>query len=212
MKIKILYIIFINALLFTTSSMIQAYDYFGVYYGPEHTSMLFFKVVDKDSTTKTCFLTLPDYSIENLEANNFALTNQDFYYYAFTKKIVIDIQTIKESYYYKGGGPIDGFVGKTNIYKFDNETLHDLNKYCGTYYSIDKKDSIVISIKDSLSLNTTYTKLNIKKQEHNSLFPVSSNAFISNGGFKYEFKLRNFIPWQIMYVSEGHDYFFYKEL
>jgi hypothetical protein len=212
MKFKITYIIFINILLFIPLSLTQAYDYFGVYYGPEHTSMLYFKVVDKDSVTKTCFLTSPDYSIENLEANNFALTNQDFYYYAFSKKMVVDIQTKKESFYYNGGGPIDGFVGKTNIYKFDIETLHDLNKYCGTYYSIDKKDSIVINIKDSLSLITTHTKLNSQKQEVNLLYPVNSTLYISNSGLKYEFKLRNFIPWQIMFVSEGHDYFFYKEL
>ncbi len=195
-----------------TSSNSKAYDYFGLFFGPEKTEILFFKVVDKDSLTKKCFLTSPELDIKELEANNFALTNQDFYYYYYSEKLEIDIQTIKKTTYYEGGGPIDGMNALIKIYKFDNETLKDLNKYCGTYYSINKKDSIVINVQDSLSLIATFRNQNNNKKEVNSLYPINSEKFISKIGIHYEFKLRNFIPWQIMYVYEGQEYFFYKEL
>jgi hypothetical protein len=212
MKNKFIFIIFINLLILITLSCSQAYDYFGFFVGPEKTNMLFFKVVNKDSSVQTCFLTSPDLAINNLEANNFALTSKDFFYSVYSNKIEIDIQTRKKTSFYDGGGPIDGFVGKVNIFKLDNETLKDLDKYCGTYYSIDKKDSIVIKIQDSLSLITTHGNQSGNKKEENILFPTNSELFISKIGLNFQFKLQNSIPWQIMYLFEGHEYFFYKEL
>lgn len=195
-----------------TISNLNAYDYFGLYAGPETKNMLFFTIADKDSITKTCYLTSRELEINHLEAFNFTLTNEDFNYSIYSEKNEIDIRASKEFDYYFGVSTIEGFAGQTYIYKFDKETLNDLDKYCGTYYSIDKKDSIIISIKDSISLLSTRINNPKIKIDKFTLYPKNSEVFITNSGFQFRFKLRNFIPWQIMYLFEGQEYFFYKEL
>lgn len=209
MKFKIIYI---NLLLLITLSTSNAYEYFGIHYVTETVSALYFKVVNKDSVTKTCFLTAPDLEINNLESKDFALTDKDFFYSIYSDENEIDIQTRKKSDFFEGIGKIEGASGRIIIYKFDKETLANLNKYCGIYYSIDKKDSIVINVQDSFSLITSHINKNNNYKEVNILYPTNSDTFISKTGFKYQFKLRNFIPWQIMYISEGQEYFFYKEI
>ncbi len=212
MKYKAVFIIIINVLLLLTLSNVKPYDYFGIYFGIENPQMLFFTLADKDSVTKTCFLTSPELGINNLEAKNFNLTDENFYFSIYSDKYEVDIQTGKQFGSYSGGSKIDGFVGGSAIYKFDNGTLRDLEKYCGTYYSIDKKDSIVIQLNDSLSLKTIHKNQKIAKAELNTLFPNNPELFIAKTGLRHEFKLQNFIPWQIMYIFEGQEYFFYKEL
>ena len=211
MKFKIV-LIMLNMLALITLSEVKAYDYFGIYNGPEKPSILFFSVISKDSVNNTCFLTSPDLEFKNIKANNFTVTKQDFYFYAYSDKYEIDLSSKRFSDYYDGAGVIDGFVGKFKVYPFDKETLIVLDKYTGIYYSIDKKDSIVVNIHDSLSLIISLQNSINKKKELTVIYPTSTDTFISHDGYNYEFKLRNFIPWQIMYIYEGHEYFFYKEL
>lgn len=186
------------------------YEYIGVFYGPEKPSVLFFDI-HQDSISKKCFLTSTEFSLKKIEARYFEFNDIEFIFSYNTDSIDIDLQVKKSNLSFDGGAKINGLAARVQLYKIDKTTEADLKKYCGTYYSIGKKDSICITQNESNSLKAVNKIANSDDFASNILYPIKSDIFISNGGNKFEFKLRNFEPWQIMFVFNGFEYFYYKD-